>query len=524
MAVPFLLTTLARRGLLRPAPPTDVVRQLSVLRRWGFGLAGELRQAAARDPGRLAVVDERDALTYRELLDRAERLARALRDTAGVRPGDRVGLLCRNSVGMIETLVAVTSLGADPVLINTGLSGHQLVAVARDQELRTLIHDDGFAPPDGVDGIGEASRAALIDKAPPGPLGPPEREGRTIVLTSGTTGVPKGALRRTPGGFGPLCSMIDRIPLRAGERVLIAAPLFHTWGYAGLQIALALRATVVLRRKFDPDDALAAMVRHECTALVAVPVMLQQLMEVALAGTRPPLRVVAVSGSALPGGLATRFMDRYGDVLYNLYGSTEVSWASIATPADLRAAPNTAGWPPHGTRVAVLDAAGCPGAVRRVRAAVRRQRDALRGLHQRPVPGGPRRPAGHRRPRPPGRGRAGLRRRPRGRHDRLRRGERVPVRGREPARRPAPGPRGGRDRGRRRRVRQPAGGVSGASPRRGAHPGRGPRSRAWSPGSFLRTPGCGVSAAAAAERDREGADPRPAPAAQLPRPDGGTTG
>ncbi|MET8151235.1 AMP-binding protein [Actinoplanes sp. NPDC049668] len=369
MAVPFLVSTLARRGLLRPAPPADVVRQFSVLRRWGFGLAGELRQAAARDPGRLAVADERGGLTYRELLDRAERLARALRDTAGVRPGDRVGLLCRNSVGMIETLVAVTSLGADPVLINTGLSGPQLVAVARDQRLRTLIHDDEFAPPEGVDGIGEAERGRLIDQAPPGLLGPPEREGRTIVLTSGTTGVPKGAMRRTPGGFGPLCSMIDRIPLRAGERVLIAAPLFHTWGYAGLQIALALRATVVLRRRFDPADALAAMVRHECTALVAVPVMLQQLMEAAPAGGRPPLRVVAVSGSALPGGLATRFMDRYGDVLYNVYGSTEVSWASIATPADLRAAPNTAGRPPHGTRVAVLDAAGAPvppGAVGRL--------------------------------------------------------------------------------------------------------------------------------------------------------------
>ncbi|MEU4222062.1 AMP-binding protein [Actinoplanes sp. NPDC026623] len=360
MAVPFLLATLARRGLLRPAPPAGLVRQFAALRRWGFGLAGELRQAAARDPDRLAVVDEHGGLTYRELLERAERLALALRAAAGVEPGDRVGLLCRNSVGMIEILVAVTSLGADPVLINTGLSGPQLAAVARDQRLRTLIHDDEFALPDGIDGIGETRLGELIAGAPGGELRPPAREGRTIVLTSGTTGVPKGALRRTPGGFGPLCSIIDRIPLCAGERVLIAAPLFHTWGYAGLQIALALRATVVLRRRFEPAAAQAALVSHECTAMIAVPVMLQQLMELLPAGPRPPLRVVAVSGSALPGGLATRFMDRYGDVLYNLYGSTEVSWASIATPADLRAAPNTAGRPPRGTRVAVLDAAGRP--------------------------------------------------------------------------------------------------------------------------------------------------------------------
>ncbi len=360
MAVPFVLTTLARRGLIQPASPVRVAKQFAALRRWGFGLAGELRQAAAREPDRVAVVDDRRQVTYGELLDRAERLARALRATAGVEPGDRVGLLCRNSAGVVETMVAVTSLGADPVLVNIGLSAPQLATVARDQRLRVLIHDDESEPPDGLDGIGEARLEELIGAAPPGELAPPERAGRTIVLTSGTTGAPKGALRPTPGGFAPLCSMIDRIPLRAGERLLIPAPLFHTWGYAGLQIALALRGTVVLRRRFEPAAAQAAMVRHECTAMIAVPVMLQQLMELPPTLPRPPLRVVAVSGSALPGALATRFMDRYGDVLYNLYGSTEVSWASIATPADLRAAPGTAGRPPHGTRVAVLDDGGRP--------------------------------------------------------------------------------------------------------------------------------------------------------------------
>jgi acyl-CoA synthetase (AMP-forming)/AMP-acid ligase II len=360
MTVPFLLTTLARRGLLRPGSPAGVARQAAALRRWGFGLAGELRQAAARDPGRRAVADDHGDVTYGELLDRSERLARALRSTAGIAPGDRVGVLCRNSAAMIETMVAVTSLGADPVLVNTGLSRPQLAAVVRDQSLRTLVHDDEFAAPDGVDGIGEARRAELIAAAPAGRLTPPPRAGRTVVLTSGTTGVPKGAVRRTPGGFGPLCAMIDRIPLGAGERILIAAPLFHTWGYAALQIAIALRATVVLQRRFDPAATLAALVRHECTALVAVPVMLQQLMDLPAGGPRPPLRVVAVSGSALPGELAVRFMDRYGDVLHNVYGTTEVSWASIATPPDLRAAPDTAGRPPHGTRVAVLDDSGRP--------------------------------------------------------------------------------------------------------------------------------------------------------------------
>jgi acyl-CoA synthetase (AMP-forming)/AMP-acid ligase II len=347
----FIASTMARRGLLTPGNPVRVVRQFAALGRWGFGLAGELRQAAARSPGRVAVIDDERRVTYAELLDRSSRLAAAL----PVRAGDRVGLLCRNSARMLEAMIGVATRGADVVLVNTGLSGHQLDQVVRAQGLAALIHDDEFA--DRIAGlpnlIGEKRVDEMIETTPHGPPAPPERPGRTIVLTSGTTGVPKGARRPTPGGFSPLCSVIDRIPLRAGERIMIAAPLFHTWGYAGMQIALALRATIVLRRRFDPAGLVTALGEHDVTALVAVPVMLQNLMDVPAAHRR--LRVAAVSGSALPGGLATRFMDRYGDVLYNLYGSTEASWVSIATPADLRAAPSTAGRPPHGTRVTIVD-------------------------------------------------------------------------------------------------------------------------------------------------------------------------
>jgi acyl-CoA synthetase (AMP-forming)/AMP-acid ligase II len=359
----FIAATMARRGLLTPARPDRVFRQFASLGRWGFGLAGELRQAAARSPERVAVVDDERRVTYAELLDRSARLAAALKGSPdrtfvlpeAISPGDRVGLLCRNSARMLEALIGVSTMGADPVLINTGLSAHQLTEIARAQNLKALIHDDEFT--DRLAGvpnlINEKQLDELIAATPRGLTTPPERPGRTIVLTSGTTGMPKGARRPTPGGFSPLCSVIDRIPLHAGDRIMIAAPLFHTWGYAGMQIALALRATIVLRRRFDPADVPATLKKERVTALVAVPVMLQNLMDLPTGHTG--LRAVAVSGSALPGGLATRFMDRWGDVLYNLYGSTEASWVSIATPADLREAPTTAGRPPHGTRVRIVD-------------------------------------------------------------------------------------------------------------------------------------------------------------------------
>ena len=359
MDAAFVLTTMGRRGLLDPGPPHRILRQFRALGKWGYGLAGELRQAAARSPGRVAVVDDTGvSRTYAELLSRSSRLAGALPVSAG----DRVGVLCRNSAAMIEVLIAVASMGADPVLMNTGLSATQLSAVITAQDLKVVVHDPEFAPllPGFPGSLGTDRTAAMIESVPSAVLSPPARPGRTIVLTSGTTGMPKGARRPTPGGFRPLCSIIDRIPLRAGARLMIAAPLFHTWGFAGLQIALALRGTVVLRRRFEPAPALAFLREQACTALIAVPVMLQSLMELPPDLPLPPLEIAAVSGSALPGGLATRFMDRYGDILYNLYGSTEASWASVATPADLRAAPDTAGRPPHGTAVAVLSPSGTP--------------------------------------------------------------------------------------------------------------------------------------------------------------------
>ena len=123
----------------------------------------------------------------------------------------------------------------------------------------------------------------------------------------------------------------------------IAAPLFHSWGFAHFSLGLILGNTYVLRRKFDPEACLAEVARTRADALAVVPVMMQRIMDLP-EETRAKydlssLKVVAASGSALPGDLATRWMDEFGDTLYNLYGSTEVAWASIATPADMRAAP-----------------------------------------------------------------------------------------------------------------------------------------------------------------------------------------
>jgi acyl-CoA synthetase (AMP-forming)/AMP-acid ligase II len=183
-----------------------------------------------------------------------------------------------------------------------------------------------------------------------------------VILTSGTTGMPKGAPRKPPESIEPAAAVLSKIPLRALETTMIAAPMFHSWGFAHFNLGLPLGSTVVVRRKFDPEETLRAVAEHRASVLVVVPVMLQRILDLGAATIgrydTHALRVIALSGSTLPGDMATRAMDLFGEVVYNLYGSTEVAWATIATPEDLRAAPGTAGKPPRGTVVKLLDDEG----------------------------------------------------------------------------------------------------------------------------------------------------------------------
>jgi fatty-acyl-CoA synthase len=271
---------------------------------------------------------------------------------------------------------AGSKLGVHVVLLNTGFAGPQVAEVLEREGAEAIIYDREFGATiqeargrrvcfvaDAHPGAGsDTSLAQLIATRVDTPLPPPAVAGRAVILTSGTTGTPKGANRPPPSSMGPMAALLSAIPLRARETTVVAAPLFHAWGFAHVLLATALSSTIVLRSRFDPLETVRAVSEHRADALVVVPVMLQRMLE-ADAGERrrldtSSLRVIAVSGSALPGPLANRVMDAFGDALYNLYGSTEVAWATVAGPPDLRAAPGTAGRPPRGTVVKILDEHG----------------------------------------------------------------------------------------------------------------------------------------------------------------------
>ncbi|MBC2935066.1 AMP-binding protein [Nocardioides sp. zg-1228] len=384
---------LGRAGVIRPYAPRTLLDVGRTVVRWGTGPAGGFASLAARAPHQVGIVDELGELTWGELDRRSNALARALADR-GVAEGDAVAIMCRNHRGFVEASVAAAKLGADILYLNTAFAGPQLVDVLAREAPRLVVHDEEFtpllaraeverrvlawtdAPTDtpadtpadtstgavvGGEEAVEETVERLVTAYDDGDLHPPARHARVVVLTSGTTGPPKGAPRRE-AGVDAAVALLSRMPLRAGRRTHIAAPLFHTWGFAHLALSMLLGSTIVLRRGFDPEDALRTAESERCESLVVIPVMLQRMLALDPAALDrvdlSRVRVVASSGSALPATLAHAWMDRFGDNLYNIYGSTEVAYASVATPEDLRADPTSAGRPPHGTVVRILDDAG----------------------------------------------------------------------------------------------------------------------------------------------------------------------
>jgi fatty-acyl-CoA synthase len=383
----FTARMLAETGILRPTRPDKAVGIARAMRRWGPTPAFGYTASKIRDPDGTAIIDELGTLTFEEVHVRTNALAHSLSD-AGVGEGDGVAIMIRNHRGFIDATVACSKLGAHALYLNTAFAGPQItevvkrekpVALIYDAEFEELTHDAGerrkrfIAWHDGGDKPKDPLLEDLIGAGDPDEVVPPENKGRVVILTSGTTGSPKGAQRKQPESLDPAAALFSKIPLRAGQPTMIAAPMFHSWGFVHFTLGMGLGSTLVLRRKFDPEDTLSATAQHECTALVVVPVMLQRMMELPAETVEKydlsALRVIAASGSALPGELATKVMDRFGDVLYNLYGSTEVAWATIATPEDLRAAPGTAGRPPRGTIVKLVDEGGAevePGETGRI--------------------------------------------------------------------------------------------------------------------------------------------------------------
>lgn len=367
-----LLATMIRAGIVAPLRPDRYLRIAAAARREGLSVTSGFAMSAQRCPDRPALIDELGSLTYRELDRRCDALAAALQALPGGTPAV-VGIMCRNHRGFVEALVAANRIGADVLLLNTSFAGPALAEVVNREGVDAVIYDEEFT--DSVDRAladrpdttrivawTEQPHALTVEQLVDAHIGRrPARSGRKgklILLTSGTTGSPKGA-KHSGGGASELKAILDRVPWHTEETTVVVAPMFHAWGFSQLVFAASLGCTVVTRRKFDPEATLDLVDRYQATGLCVVPVMFDRIMdlpdEVRRRYSCRSLRFATASGSRMRPDVVTRFMDEFGDVIYNNYNATEAGMIATATPEDLRAAPDTAGKPAVGTEIRILD-------------------------------------------------------------------------------------------------------------------------------------------------------------------------
>ncbi|MCX2932593.1 long-chain-fatty-acid--CoA ligase FadD2 [Mycobacterium sp. CVI_P3] len=370
-------------GALRLEPPQNLVALVSDIRRWGeIGMVPALN--ARRTPDKLAIVDDEGSMTYAELDAAAHAVANGLL-AMGVKGGDGVAILARNHRWFVIANYGAARVGARTIMLNTEFSGPQIRDVSDREGAKLIIYDDEYAeavklaePPLGKlralgtnpekgepSGSTDETLADLIARSSTEPAPKVTKRSSIVILTSGTTGTPKGATRNTPPTLAPIGGVLSAVPFRAGEVTALPSPMFHALGYLHATIALTMGSTLVLHRKFKPAVVLQDVETHKVTAMVVVPVMLSRMLdalealEALEAGDTKPdlssLRIVFVSGSQLGAELATRALKDLGPVIYNLYGSTEVALATIAGPKDLQMNPATVGPVVRGVKIKILD-------------------------------------------------------------------------------------------------------------------------------------------------------------------------
>jgi acyl-CoA synthetase (AMP-forming)/AMP-acid ligase II len=350
-----------------------------LLRGPSLGITSQMHSLSLGD--KPALYDRDGMLTWREL-DRRSNQAAHLLQSRGIGPNDRVALLLRNGREWVEVALATQKLGVVAVPLNTWAKPKELKATLSGANPSLLVYDTAHAEqveecaPAGLPLLYVGSAADALEgsdpyhqelgRRPGTPTAPFTRDRgapKIIIHTSGTTGTPKGAARNaSTTAVSALAGLLSVVPYSRDDVIYCPAPLFHSFGLMTFTFATVLGATLVLPEKFDPEESLRLIDEHRATAASFVPVMMRRIVslddDVKAKYDTSSLRIVLASGSVLSEDLRKASIEVFGDVLYDLYGSTEIGWVAIATPDDMRNRPKTVGKPVEGTDIAVFSPDG----------------------------------------------------------------------------------------------------------------------------------------------------------------------
>lgn len=341
-----------------------------------------VRFHAANAPQRTAVIEARTGrrLSFAELdreIDRAVRMLAGM----GLGRGDAVLLALENSPEFLVLQFAVGRLGGSAVTVSWRSSAAELAFLLENSGAKAV-----FFSPSAMTSVKVAlaraggdvgPRVACVGASVPGvpaldellrgvadtPVGEQGSDDASLVLyTSGTTGKPKGAVRKFDRRSTlQILGFLAETPFRVGQRHLAVCPLYHATAFAFVGLSFVLGDTVVLL-DFEPTAFLDALERHRIHHAAVVPTQLHRVVGLGTAAIRArdtsSLVALFSGGAPLSAPLAARVMEAFGDKLYNFYGATETGLVTLAKPHDLRVAPGTIGRVIGGNDVRLLDDAG----------------------------------------------------------------------------------------------------------------------------------------------------------------------
>lgn len=353
------------------------------LARYRLTTARELEQGYATCPERVALIDDTGAITYRQLRNNARTLAKHLL-SLGL-DEIRLGIMARNGRGIVTPMAAKGYAGASIYLLNVSSSKEQLAGSIKECGINVLIIDDEFADRMPTEILGDAPVIIGFDTASEGtgtepyevaehnyPLmkdivAHPERlkdaklpmfprHGMIVLMSSGTTGIPKGIMRNEPVFPVVVATLMGTIPWLADQKVQVTASMFHTWGWAAINLALGARNTVVTHRIFNPEVVLDDIERYKLEGMVSSPVFYKQMIQAdpEKKYDTSTLEFIASAGNAVSPQLVKDVHGRFGPILCNAYGSTELALASAATAEQVAKDPTTAGKIASGTKLRII--------------------------------------------------------------------------------------------------------------------------------------------------------------------------
>lgn len=363
----LLIRKLYQIGLFSPLGWWRILRAV-----WseGINLMTLLRIATLLHPKCEALQDDDERLGYAALYQQSRNLCRQLRDKHGIVAGQKIAVACRNHAAMLRAMFAVSRLGAHVYLVNPEMSAEQLKNLLEKYKIHFLIYDNTLETFAKDLGLGERVLSeAQVNEIAKGNTEGHFRlrrtySGQLVVLTGGTTGTPKAAGRK-PSVFkflAPFFALLTQVDLNRYKSVYIATPAYHGFGVASVFVSMILGAKMFFTRRFDAAKGCALIREQQIEVVTLVPVMLQRLIDSDVTALASIQRFIT-GGAPLSPRLAVEVLEKAGERLFNMYGTSEAGFCVMATPQDLCRYPNTIGRPIAGVRLRLLDSAEKPVAV-----------------------------------------------------------------------------------------------------------------------------------------------------------------